>query len=118
VDTWCLDLQLAGGRRHFPRLADPVTDDERVSSLVAVLGVLGHILVDLGFERRQQHAASALAHQRIEVQPQRVLFGQVRSDYSQHCGVPLFGRLDAVRLQQPGGYAALLTRAPIHNFRL
>jgi hypothetical protein len=40
----------------------------------------------------QQHASSALAHQRIQVKLELVLLGLFRSDYSQHCGVPFHGR--------------------------
>jgi hypothetical protein len=39
VDTRCLDFQFAGGRRHFPRLADPVADDQRVPSMLRPSGV-------------------------------------------------------------------------------
>jgi Recombinase len=41
-----------------------------------------------------------------------------RSIYSQHAAYLSMDGLAAARLQQPGGYAALLTSAPIHNFRL
>ena len=74
----------AGRRRHFPRLADPVTDDQCASLLVTVVGVLGDVPIYLGFQRSQQHAAGSLAHQSVEVELQRVLFGLIRGDYAQH----------------------------------
>ena len=41
-----------------------------------------------------------------------------RSIYPQHAAYLFMDGLIVVRLQQPEGYAALLTSASIHNFRL
>jgi hypothetical protein len=86
--------------------------------IVAMIGVLGDILVHLGFERGQQHASGTLAHQRVEVDLERILLSLFRSDYSQHAAYLSMDGFAAARLQQPGGYAALLTAPRIHNFRL
>jgi hypothetical protein len=79
-----LDLERAGGRRHGPRLRQAIADHQRMASFVAMLGVIGNVLIHLSLERRQQHAPGTLAHQRIQVELECVLFGLLRSDYSQH----------------------------------
>jgi len=84
VHPRCLDLQLAGRRGHLPRLGHAVAHHQRVSVLVALVGMLGEVVIDLGFERRQQHPTGALAHQCVEVELQGILLGLVRSDYAQH----------------------------------
>ena len=38
-----------------------------------MVSVLAHVLINLSFERRHQHAPGALAHQRIQVEFERIL---------------------------------------------
>ena len=83
-----------------------------------MIGVLSDVLVHLGFQRRHQHPPSALTHERIQVELERILFGLFRSDYSQHAAYLSMDGFASSGLQQPGGYAALLTPTSIHNFRL
>ena len=49
-----------------------------------MVGVLCDVLVHLGFQRRHQHPTGALAHQRIQVKLERILFRLFRSNYAQH----------------------------------
>jgi hypothetical protein len=119
MDARHLDLQLAGRGGHSARLRDTVAYHECMPGFIALVGVLRQVLIDLRLQRRQQHAPRTLTHQRIQVQLECILFGLVRNDYSQHCGVPLFGRPHG----RPGfnnqeGTPLSLTRRPVHNFRL
>jgi hypothetical protein len=86
-------------------------------SRITMIGVVGNVLIHLGFERCYQHAR-ALKYQRIQVELECLLLGLFRSDYPQHAAYLFMDGLIVVRLQQPEGYAALLTSASIHNFRL
>jgi hypothetical protein len=52
----------------------------RPAACIAMIGVLRDILVNLGLECRHQYTSGTLAHQRIDVQLERVLFGLLRSD--------------------------------------
>jgi hypothetical protein len=38
MDMWCLDFELAGGRRYLPKLRHTVADHHRMPILVGVLG--------------------------------------------------------------------------------
>jgi hypothetical protein len=51
MDTRCLDLQFAGSRGHRPRLRHAVAYHQGMPSIVAMIGVLGNVLIHLGFER-------------------------------------------------------------------
>jgi hypothetical protein len=83
-----------------------------------MVGMLRDVLVNLSLQSGQQHASGTLAHQCIKIELERVLFTLTRSDYAQHAAYLFVDSLSGVRLQQPEGYAALPTPAPIHNFRL
>jgi hypothetical protein len=63
-----------------------------------------------------RRAPSSTNASRVELKC--LLLGLFRSDYPQHAAYLLMDGLIVVRLQQPDGYAALLTSASIHNFRL
>jgi hypothetical protein len=89
-----------------------------MAGVVAMVGMLGDILIDLRLQGCQQHTSGTLAHQCVEIELEGLLFALVRSDYAQHAAYRFVDSLSAIRLQQPGGYAALLTPAPVHNFRL
>jgi hypothetical protein len=103
VNTWRLNLQFAGGRRYLPRLADAIADDQGVPICVAMVGVLRDILIDLSLQGWQQHAAGTLAHNCIEIDPKRVLFAMVRSDYAQHAAYLFVDSLSAIRLHNQEG---------------
>ena len=83
-----------------------------------MIGVLGDVLVYFSSKRGQQHASGAFTHQRVKVDLERILLGLFRSNYSYCAAYLSMDGLAAARLQQPGGYAALLTPTHIHNFRL
>jgi hypothetical protein len=88
-------------------------------SRIAMVGVVGNVLIHLGFERCYQHASGTLLHQRIQIQLECILLVLFRSNYAQHAAYLSLDGLSAVSgRQQPGGYAALLISAPIHNIRL
>ena len=110
VDTRCLDLELAGSRRHRPRLSHAVAHHKGVAGLVAMVDVLGDVLIDFSFERCQQHASHTLAHQLIQIELERIVLSLIRSHYAQHAAYLSMDGLTVARLQQPGAYAALLPR--------
>src|SRR5712664_3741689 len=59
--------------------------------------VLAHVLIHLGLKRRHQHASSALAHERVQIELEHILFGLFRSDYSQHAAYLSMDGLTAAR---------------------
>jgi hypothetical protein len=52
VHPWYLDLQLTGGCGHRPWLGHPIAHHQCVPGLVALVGVLRDVLINLSFERR------------------------------------------------------------------
>ena len=119
MDTRGLDLERAGSRRYGPRLRHSIADHQRMPSRIAMLGVVGNVLIHLGFERCYQHASGTLLHQRIQIQLECILLVLFRSNYAQPAAYLSLDGLSAVSgRQQPGGYAALRISAPIHNIRL
>jgi hypothetical protein len=57
--------------------------------LITLAGVLAAVLIHLGLERRQQHASGALAHERVQIELECILFGLFRSDCDDECGAIL-----------------------------
>jgi carbon starvation protein len=109
----------ASTRRDGRSLGDMIRSEMGpVAGIIALIGVLSNVLVDLGFQRGQQHAPGAPSR----TSASRSSLSSSRSGCSEGTmlSIAAYLSLDGPSAvsgrQQPGGYAALLTPTPIHNF--
>ena len=118
VDARGADLDPARHRRHRARVRVPIADHQPTAVDADLVGQRLDVAVGLGFQRRRQHAARALAADLVQRRAQLRARGFV-TYYLQHRRSFLAGiAVPAALVGQVGRYAAPSNGPAIHNFWL